>query len=411
MPAPRILILTSGPLCRNPRVLKEAQTLGGAGFDTTVMTIANLARFEQYDDEIMRNAPFKKIALDQFSLGWKTAIAKTGSRLSTWIARRVTRLGWQSPQSLGPAYSLQRMADRFAADLTIVHTELPFHIGCRLLNRNRRVAADFEDWHSQDLLPDAQRTRPNRLIQAAERQLQNESAYTSTTSHALADALQAAHGGATPLVFTNSFPLQPTPAPRAFHRPLSFFWFSQTIGAGRGLEAFVDAWGKTSQPSQLVLLGDVDPNYPNELLRHVPAERRKLVEFLPIVSPNQLPNVIARHDIGLALEPNTPANKNYTISNKILQYFNAGLAVLATDTAGQREALKNAPGAGLIIAPDQTEALTEQLDRLLTTPAEIAAMGLAARQTAEQIYSWEKEAPRLIAAVEQALCVTGNFTP
>jgi glycosyltransferase involved in cell wall biosynthesis len=403
MPAPRILILTSGPLCRNPRVLKEAQTLGQAGFDTTVMTIANLVRFEEYDDEIMLNAPFKKIALDQISPGWQTSIAKTTNRLATWIARRATRIGWQSPQSLGPAYSLQRMADRFTADLTIVHTELPFHIGCRLLSRNRCVAADFEDWHSQDLLPDAQNTRPNRLIHAAEQRLLRECAYSSTTSHAMADALHVSHGGAKPLVFTNSFPLQATPSPRSCYRLPAFLWFSQTIGAGRGLEAFVEAWRQTTQPSRLVLLGDVSTHYRTALLRHVPIERQKHIDFLPIVSPNQLPNLIALHDIGLALEPNTPANKNYTISNKILQYFNAGLAVLATDTAGQREALQNAPDAGLIIALDRPVALAEQLDSLLSHPANLAALGTAARHAAEQIYSWEKEAPRLIAAVERTL--------
>ena len=42
----KILILTSAHLCRNPRVVKEATTLGAAGYDVTVMSISVQPRFE-----------------------------------------------------------------------------------------------------------------------------------------------------------------------------------------------------------------------------------------------------------------------------------------------------------------------------------------------------------------------------
>ena len=58
--------------------------------------------------------------------------------------------------------------------------------------------------------------------------------------------------------------------------------------------------------------------------------------------------MIATYDVGLALEPNTPLNKDLTISNKILQYLNAGLAVFATPTQGQREVLSHEASAGCI---------------------------------------------------------------
>ena len=401
--APSILILSSGPLCRTPRVLKEARTLGQAGFNVTVMTLANLARFEAYDREIMSTAPFRKIALDHFSPGWRARGRKTTSRIGTWLARRAVRLGMESAQSLGPACSLGRMARKFPADLILAHTELPFCIARRLLAQGRRIAADFEDWHSEDLLPEARKTRPMRLIRRAERELMRGAAYTSTTSQAMAAALHAAFGGRPPVVITNSFPLQPTPASRLPSGPPSFFWFSQTIGPGRGLELFIAAWRRTAQPSRLCLLGDAGAGYRARLADEVPADRRQYLEFLPLVSPEDLPTVIAQHDVGLALEPNAPPNKDCTISNKILQYFNAGLGVIASNTAGQREALAHAPGAGLIVALEDTEKLTRMLDEWLTDRSRLAAMGAAARRAAEETYCWEKEAPRLVAAVEAAL--------
>jgi hypothetical protein len=44
-----------------------------------------------------------------------------------------------------------------------------------------------------------------------------------------------------------------------------------------------------------------------------------------------------------------------------------------------------------------------QLDALLADRAQLAAMGLAARRAAQDVFCWEKEAPRLVAIVEAAL--------
>ncbi len=384
-------------------MLKEATALGGAGFDVTVMTVANHASSEVYDRELMQHAPFKRIVLDHLAGRWMQRKRILASRLGTWLARRLVALGLELPPALGPAHALGRMARAFPADLVIVHTELPFYIGRTLLAQGRRVAADFEDWHSRDLLPTAQTTRPLRLIRSLERELMQKCAYTSTTSHALAAALQSAGGGRLPVVITNSFPLQPDPAEIPHSQSPSFFWFSQTIGAGRGLEIFIAAWRQMQQPSRLCLLGDISPDYRQKLLGRVPPARRHQLEFLPLVSPEALPSVIARHDVGLALERPEPPSRDLTITNKILQYFNAGLAVIASDTSGQREVMTRVPAAGLLVALNETGELARQLDELLSDPARLAAMGAAARRAAREIYCWEQEAPRLVATVDAAL--------
>jgi glycosyltransferase involved in cell wall biosynthesis len=399
----RILIVSTGPLCRNPRVLKEADTLGTAGFDVTVLTLMDAERFESYDREILAGAPFRKLAIELRGTGPAARLAALGRRGGTWAGRRLARLGWESPLALGPAWALGRRARALPADLTIVHSELPFCIGTDLLTRGRRVAADFEDWHSRDLLPGAQIGRPVGLLARTEQALMRACSYNSTTSHAMAAALQETYGGNRPLVLTNSFPLPPPPVARDRSTPPAFFWFSQTIGPGRGLEPFLAAWRLTTQPSRLCLLGQVGEDYRNALLASVPPAWRPRLEFLPIVAPDELPGVIARHDVGLALEPSEPANKDLTISNKILQYLGAGLAVVASGTAGQREVLQRALGAGIVVKLGDTAALAAQLDTLLANPRALAAQQAAARRAAVETYCWEQEEPRLVAAVEDAL--------
>ena len=403
----RILILTNGPLSRNPRVVKEADTLGQAGHDVTVLGIRNHAASVASDAAIVADSAF---AHDQIDL-----LGHDGSRaarLHSWLLRlRVRlardaahRLGLLSIGALGPAAALLRAARARPADLVIVHNEIPHWIGVRLLDEGHRVAADFEDWHSEDLLPADRNGRPNALLRRVERALLHRAAFVTTTSHALADALHARHGGTRPEVLANSFPLQPDPRPSRHAAAMpAFFWFSQTIGPGRGLELFLAAWKRVSRASQLVLLGEARGGYDRHLLSLLPEPLRSRVEFLPLVPPSSLPSIIARHDIGLALEQPFIVNRDLTITNKILQYLNAGLAVLASDTAGQREVLAHAPAAGLLVPLHETTALASVIEKLLADPDVLRTRQLAARRLAETHYCWELEAPGLLARVERAL--------
>jgi len=406
MSARRILILTSAHLCRNPRVVKEASTLGAAGYDVTVMSISVQPRFERMDLELMRGLPFKRVTLDYAANTVDARVTDFFQRAATWTARRLcSELEVETAQTLGPAGALLRFARTFPADLTIVHTEIPIWAAQHLIADGRRVAVDVEDWYSEDLLYADRQSRPIKLLRHAEAAALRQAAYTSATAQSMADALTAAYQCPPPIVIRNSFPLQPrsrVDAPAAPDAP-SFIWFSQTIGPGRGLELFFAAWARTTQPSQVYLLGDERPGYRAKLLGRLPESRRGDLHFIPLVTPEQLPGKLAEFDLGLALEPRWPLNRNITITNKILQYLNAGLAVIATDTAGQKEVMAAAPDCGVLIAAHETTEYAAKLDALLGNRARLRATQLAARAAAEREFCWERETPRLLAAVGAAL--------
>lgn len=400
---PRILIISAGPLCRNPRIVKEAETLGRAGHDVIVLTVRNHPTTELADVELLRSAPYQRIVFDLIASDFIGHTRARLRRFQIWLARALVRyFHWETPHALGPVSELLALARNQPADLVIVHTEAAFWVGVRLLRLGRNVAADFEDWHSEDLPPENRATRPLRLLRALERELLQRCVYTSTTSHALAAALHARYGGALPVVIANAFSLQPEPR-HTPNTPPVFFWFSQTLGEGRGLEFFFAAWAFTRHPSRVVLLGEVQPAYREKLLARIADDRHGWVSFLPLVPPGELPAVIARHDIGLALEQDHIVNRDLTITNKILQYLNAGLAVVASSTAGQREVLARAPAAGVLVDAHETTAFAVALDALLSDPAVLARHQRAARAAAETIYSWERETPTLLAAVATAL--------
>lgn len=395
-----LLIVSSGSPCRNPRPWKEADALGRAGHDVTLLTVSESPTLDAMEAELTAGAPFRHESVGR-NRGGATRFFQ---RLQTRLAVQATIAGFETLHALGPVAALRARARAIAADLTIVHNEIPHWIGCDLLAAGRRVAADFEDWHSEDLLPADRRGRPLAPMRRVEAQLLKHAAYVTTTSHALSAALAGRYGGRTPIVVTNSFPLQPDPR-IGNGEPPAFFWFSQTIGPGRGLEEFLAAWRQTSSPSRLVLLGQIRGGYDRDLLALLPESFRSRVEFLPLVPPNELPGVIARHDIGLALEQSTIVNRDLTITNKILQYLNAGLAVVASGTVGQREVMARAPGAGVVVDLNQATALANQLDALLVDRVNLAATGRAARSAAEKTYCWEREAPKLVAQVAATLAI------
>lgn len=398
----RIVILTSGPLARNPRVLKEANTLGGAGYQVTVLGVRSHRPSIDLDAELTRGAPFvhEQIELLDGPIAWLRRARIRGAR--EWLQR----FGFGGAATLGPAHALLAAARRIPADLFIVHTEPALWAGVRLLNAGRRVAADFEDWHSEDLPPEARAIRPMQLLRKIECELLHRAVYVTTTSEGLAARLHQTYGGTHPRVIYNAFPLGPLPAdPLTDTRSAipSLIWFSQTVGPGRGLEPFLDAWARCAASSNLMLLGTVSDSYRAQLLGLVPARKQPFLQFHALVPPSTLPNFLTRYDLGLALETTAIGNKDLTISNKILQYLNASLAVIATPTAGQREVMNAAPAAGILDAFTDPAASARRLDGLLVDPVRLAEMRLAARRAAEDHFCWEHMSGRLLELVDHAL--------
>lgn len=401
----RILILTASHLCRNPRVVKEATTLGLSGYDVTVLTVSVHPRFEAIDRDLVADLPFRRVSLDYCSDNWLSRLSDFSQRSATWTARFLCRT-WriESAQSLGPAWALLRAAKSIPADLTIVHTEIPIWAAQHLINSGRKVAVDVEDWYSEDLLYADRQSRPTYLLKSAESFALKNCAYSSTTSGSMSSALAERYNCRPPIILRNTFPYQPRSRielGRKQEQP-AFIWFSQTIGPGRGLELFFAAWARTTYPSDVYLLGDERPGYGDKLRHRLPPSHRDRVHFLELVPPNDLPLLLAKFDIGLALEPNWPLNRNLTISNKIFQYMNAGLAVVMSDTVGQREVFAAAPDMGRLVTAHETGEYARILDELLSQPKLLQASQAAARIAACR-FCWEQDAVTLTRTVEVAL--------
>jgi len=401
----KILILIGAHLCTAPRPQKEADILSAAGHDVIVRGVwFDPVRVDR-DRNLMADKPWRFEPVLDFRPHRR--LTNWGVRLETKFARhQFQQSGRVLPALLGyGARAMLKAALREQADLTIVHSEAGLWVGEQLLNRGWRVGVDFEDWFSQDLLPGALASRPVQEIKRLETVLIRTCSYCLTTSHALADTLATVYQAAKPTVVYNVFPeSDPEPLPPAQSATLPrLHWFSQTIGPGRGLETLFQALPSLPLSVEVHLRGNYPDHARSWLEPQIPDDWRDRLFIHPTVPNHELPARIAEHDIGLALEQLDPPSRNLTITNKLFQYLQAGLAVIASDTAGQREVLQTCPQVGRLIPCQNPAALATAITDLLQNPFRLQTAKQAARQVIAERFSWKSQGDRLLQAAEQAL--------
>lgn len=408
----RILILIGAHLCAAPRPQKEAETLAEAGHDVMVRGFWSQPELAKRDCDLVAGKEWKFEPVIDFQ---PTTAKGKFRRLRLRIAGRMARNLYKrshifSPELLGyGTRKLLEIARETHADLTIVHGEAGLWVGAKLIDEGYRVGVDFEDWFSEDLLPEARLARPIELLRDLERHLLRECSYALTPSHAMAEAMAQAYSTTKPAVVYNVFPnnerekLDGRTIDRRDMRLPSLHWFSQTVGVGRGLETLFQALPHLTAPSEIHLRGVCPPSTRRWLDALIPNDWRSRVFIHPTVPNDKLLSRIAEHDVGLALEQPQIISRDLTVTNKLFQYLQAGLAVVATDTSGQREVMSRCEGTVDLIPPNDPLALARALNNLLDAPQRLSSAKTAALKAAQHEFSWERQAEVLLESAHNAL--------
>jgi glycosyltransferase involved in cell wall biosynthesis len=183
----------------------------------------------------------------------------------------------------------------------------------------------------------------------------------------------------------------------------SIHWFSQTLGHGRGLDDLIAALSLLKLEAEVHLRGKPASGFEDWLMHRVPETWRGRIKIHPLVSNSELLSRIAEHDIGFAGETPTMRNRDLTVTNKILHYLLGGLAVVASDTAGQREVAEQARGAVFLYPPGDAPALAARLNALLESADALGQAKAAALDAAKRRFCWERQEPALLESINRAL--------
>jgi len=414
MAAPKasLVLLTGSSLCHNPRVLKAASALARAGCDVQVLGAWLEPDLKAQDQKLIAGAPFRFVpVLDVTRPGWRAAAARQLHRAKRKAANVLhTVTGLESEHQFGSTTRpLMAHAQKITPDLFIAHSEPALYVAWQLTRQGRRVGVDMEDWFSEDLLPQARRSRPLKLLRFLEGELLKRGAYASCPSRVMSDALAAEYGCKSPAVIYNAFPWAERASVDGLRKDrrdpnaISLCWHSQTLGPGRGLEDLAAALTLLDRGVELHLRGRAAPGMEEWLRSRLPESWQRQVFFHPLVPHDELLSRVAEHDIGFAGEMKYCRSRDLTVTNKILHYLLGGLAVIASDTAGQREIAAQAHGAVKLYEPGNPQALVDVLASLLGAPERLRGTKAAALRAAEQTFCWERQESALIECVLAAL--------
>src|SRR6185312_14794280 len=216
-----ICIITQSHLCRNPRVLKEATTLAKIGYKVQVLISIFSPELLEQDRLSIKGYNISLVPVSDLT---KRNFHSLHSRALHKMGRLIVKyLKFETPLALGYSYpEYLRKCLSVGADLYICHQELATYIGTSLIKKGFKVAFDFEDWYSEDLLPDARAQRPIQLLKKCESTALKRGIFSITTSMVLAKKLAQSYSCPLPQVIYNVFPLERAllEKPKEFNKPI-----------------------------------------------------------------------------------------------------------------------------------------------------------------------------------------------
>ena len=408
MKAKHICLITPGHISSCPRLVKEAHALQEAGYQVTVVAGRNFPLVDAFDEALIARARWRciRVPTDKgLAIAWRRLSAR--ALLFLRGDQSCARLN-EALLVISPAVpDLVRAAVTAGADIYHAHA-VPGLAAAALAARKtgRKYGFDAEDFHEQETTELERSPRARSIVRQIMGAYLPGASVRTAASPLIAAAFEERYGcGMTTIL--NSFVSAPESACKRSHdgfsqeHPAKLYWFSQTIGPGRGLEQIVDILGLVKTPVRLQLRGFAGVRYREELANRAKREGVAL-DFLAPADPDDMVKLAAEADIGLSLEQREPGNRNLCLTNKVFVYIAAGIPQLLSLTAAQ-EALGGEIGAaGLLVNLEDAPAAAQKLDAVLSNPEQVRS-ARAATVSAQERFGWPVEKAKLIEAFRRAL--------
>jgi glycosyltransferase involved in cell wall biosynthesis len=400
----KIVLITPGQPSSNPRIVKEAVTLSGHGYEVTVL-YCFWAEWAMEGDQMIRQ---QYPAIQWIEAGGNPAIRKY-----YYLYTRVRHRAYRYLQKLFPHklnfaekaearcyHELLKHAVAEKADMYIAHNLGALPIAAKASSKCKgKYAFDAEDLHRGQIETESAIYRRVKLVEDA---YLPAASYITAASPLIADQYKKLYKKDV-VVINNVFSKEYRAAQvTSSNFPISLFWFSQTIGVGRGIEDIIAALRLLPVESfSLTLMGSCS----NEMktyfqgLSIVEGERKINLTISDPVHPNELFRVASGFDIGLALEPGRDLNNQIALSNKIFTYLLAGNAVIFSDTPAQKKFHEENPTIGALYACGNFNELAGILSNYKNDPALMILHKQNALKLADEKYNWEEESKQLVLLV------------
>jgi glycosyltransferase involved in cell wall biosynthesis len=144
--------------------------------------------------------------------------------------------------------------------------------------------------------------------------------------------------------------------------------------------------------ARLVCAGSFSPDELEGEMHQVPGWDR--VEFVGWKNREEIARLLSQSRAGIVVLHPTPAYLE-AWAIKMFEYMAAGIPVVASDFPLWRSIVEDA-GCGLLVDPQQPQAIADAIRWILEHPREAEAMGIRGREAVMRRYNWSLEAQRLL---------------
>lgn len=403
----KVLLLTSGQPSINPRLVKEADVLSDAGYDVTVLYVYWNDWATKFDTPLLQNKKWKAIRVGGDPYQQKTTyfFSRLIHKISRSIIQKIGPVNMLSQIAISRgAYFLTREAKKHKADLYIGHNMGALAAVIKAAKKhNAKSGFDTEDFHRQEVSDDKNSLHYKNVKYLEDKYL-SKADYVTSASPQIADAYQRLYPGIEPVSILNVFPQDTSVKKRTVNNGIiKLFWFSQTIGANRGLEEVIEALNRlNSNNIELHLLGNSNDSI-KQLFSNKAAAGKQQVFFHEPILADDLISFASQFDIGLASENSTPLNRNICLTNKIFTYLQAGLTIIASDTTAQKAFLNEHPEVGKVYQKNDIQSLTNILSAYQADREFLHNTCTASLKLGREKMNWENESKKFLQLVQTTL--------
>jgi len=289
-----------------------------------------------------------------------------------------------------------REALRQRADIYHFHNLELIPVGWLLKFRGKRVIYDVREDTPADLrdkfwIPRLLRPLIANAVYLVEKLSGRVFDGIVTTTHHISERFPK---GKTAVV--QNFPLldETFPADRPYLERAPVVLFIGTIDPPRGVLDLVEAMGLLPETldARLVIGGKFETPGMEQEARNKAGWNR--TDYTGWQDREGLLHLLGRARIGV-LPFRSAANLNNAQPIKLFEYMLAGIPVLASDLPRQAEIVKDAQ-CGILVKPNQPQALADAIQWLLEHPVEAQAMGARGREAVLRNYNWSSQARLLL---------------
>lgn len=262
------------------------------------------------------------------------------------------------------------------------------------LIRRKKMVYDSHEYFTE--VPElVHRPRIKRIWEFLEARIFPRLEFVYTVNSSIAKIYERKYGVNVGVI--RNVPVARMPEPAAVSLPAGFadgpvIIYQGAVNAGRGLEEMIRAMPFMPRP-RLLIVGDGDVRIQLEALVNR-LDLGSRVFFAGRVPFDRLSWYTRQATMGISLEQDTGLNYRYALPNKLFDYMQAGIPVIASDLPEIRKIVEKV-GFGLIIDRFDPDFLSQTIMSILGNPDLLQSWRSKALKSAPD-FIWEEEEKELL---------------